>query len=576
MVTTSGQCVLEAKDASIARKTELSNRHVRAIREAQERLREVGQTDDADRLGLLRDGFDSPELRVVVFGEFSRGKSSLINALLGRIVLQAKLVPTTGHVTRIVWGSRDEVRVCFRDGRIEVYGLDRLDSFSTLDFDRRAREDVERIEVAVACSILRNGLVLVDTPGVGDSEAQTRRAHAAIASADIVLLVLNATQLLTENEQGLAIDWLRGRLGKPVIPVLNWMNIVEERDQAELRKRIDHWSRVHLNGELGRPWFEVNALGALRHVLGKGPAPTDHYRALRSALGGLTGDLRCELQVRSRRNQLRADVTEARRANLEVLKRIRTDAGRVEKERREDRHNLQLLLKRFDVDTKVKGEALVSYAANALNSQLHVLIHQSFPGESKQRLEEKANQWYQGRLFAAIGLIEKRAKDHLLELTSDGLQRPEPMTVKERLILQSRVKVGELKAIEASDGLVAGSAVAGGVLGQVLIPIPLVGFLVGVFAGGWLASKLGQKEADYVAAYSEKAQEAWRQAASEVVMATLEQFQARAEMLKAQITQRLEQIDSAVGSRAMADEVRLRQAAEAALERCETELRREP
>ena len=51
------------------------------------------------RLRMLRESFDAPELRVVVFGEFSRGKSTLINALLGRSALPAKAMPTTGHVT---------------------------------------------------------------------------------------------------------------------------------------------------------------------------------------------------------------------------------------------------------------------------------------------------------------------------------------------------------------------------------------------------------------------------------------------------------------------------------------------
>ena len=52
---------------------------------------------------------------LVVFGEFNRGKSTLVNAILGRVVLLAKLVPTTGHVTTVLWGEEERVRVQFAD-----------------------------------------------------------------------------------------------------------------------------------------------------------------------------------------------------------------------------------------------------------------------------------------------------------------------------------------------------------------------------------------------------------------------------------------------------------------------------
>ena len=96
----------------------------------------------------------------------------------------------------------------------------------------------------------------------------------AIASADLVVLVLNATQLLTENEHGLAVDWMSqaGQAGRPG-PQL------DERRRGPRPGRVATvarplGSREHLGGELGRHWFEVNAKGALMHVVGGGPAPT--------------------------------------------------------------------------------------------------------------------------------------------------------------------------------------------------------------------------------------------------------------------------------------------------------------
>jgi hypothetical protein len=125
-----------------------------ALQPIEQTLRSLRQVEAAERLRVLRKAFDLPELRVAVFGEFSRGKSTLINALLGRVVLPAKLVPTTGHVTWLAAGP-DEVRVRYADGRAEVCPLTRLEQLTGLDGDGRAREDVAAVVVAADAPLLR-------------------------------------------------------------------------------------------------------------------------------------------------------------------------------------------------------------------------------------------------------------------------------------------------------------------------------------------------------------------------------------------------------------------------------------
>jgi predicted GTPase len=88
--------------------------------EVEGHLRAMGESERAQRFQVLRESLDDANLRIVIFGEFSRGKSTLINALLGRAVLPAKLIPTTGHITRIVFGTPEEIRVRYVDGRMEA------------------------------------------------------------------------------------------------------------------------------------------------------------------------------------------------------------------------------------------------------------------------------------------------------------------------------------------------------------------------------------------------------------------------------------------------------------------------
>lgn len=197
-----------------------------ALLKVEGHLLAIGENKNAQHFAELRASLNHPHLRVVIFGEFSRGKSTLINALLGRDVLKARLTPTTGHVTQISYGAREEVRVRMVGGRTETCSLDRLESFTSLNHENLARDDIELVEVVVNCPLLSNGAVLVDTPGVNDKEAQTRRAEHAITSADLVLMVLDARQLLNSGERGLAVDWLSKELGKPVVVVVNFMNFM--------------------------------------------------------------------------------------------------------------------------------------------------------------------------------------------------------------------------------------------------------------------------------------------------------------------------------------------------------------
>ena len=62
-----------------------------ALANAENDLKGLGEIEhDGKRLSMLRKVYDAPDLRVVIFGEFSRGKSTLINALLGREYYQLR------------------------------------------------------------------------------------------------------------------------------------------------------------------------------------------------------------------------------------------------------------------------------------------------------------------------------------------------------------------------------------------------------------------------------------------------------------------------------------------------------
>jgi Dynamin family/Glycine zipper len=509
-----------------------------ALLDAEDCLHALGETEQARELAELRAGQDSSELRVVIFGEFNRGKSTLINALLGRQVLSAKLVPTTGHVVHIVGAARDEVHVRLTSGSRETHDLDRLESLSSLDQDGTAREGIESIEVAVRSSFLRDGLVLVDTPGVNEKDAQTRRAVRAIASADLVLFVLDARQLLTGTDRSLAVDWLVNELHKCVVPVVNFMNFLDEADRADVRDRLDQWCKDNLRGRLSKNhWFEANALAALRRAVRKESTPLDDdFDSLRSALTDCSGVKRRVLQRASRRGQLLWQTRQIRQQNAEVLARIRTNAAKEEEERAVKRGELKDRLRRFDANAGSETDRIRNLVQKTLEGKLEELVKR-FADQSKEMLTANSAHWYEDALGEAIHAIEKEANDALLVLTGDDMRRPGAMTLRERMILRARVQLAKQPDSEKTDVAMGVGAGVGAAIGTLILPV--IGTGIGAGVGAWLGNAWSKHEGDPVAAFSKRAKDFWASDARDVERITMRQFSARLDDLEAQLTRRL-------------------------------------
>lgn len=199
------------------------------------------------RFSELLDALDSDAIRLVVLGEFSRGKSSLVNALLGIELLPTALEATTAINTfvRMLPADRTErfIRIHFQDGRPvqEVPWVDdqALERWGTELDESHAdvRQTLDYIEAFMDHPLLAKGLVLVDTPGletvIKHHEAITRKA---IAEAHIALWVQNTTQLGgAATEWAFLTDTLRNNFRK-FITVIGWWDKVLAPDDARERR----------------------------------------------------------------------------------------------------------------------------------------------------------------------------------------------------------------------------------------------------------------------------------------------------------------------------------------------------
>lgn len=168
-----------------------------------------GRDDLAARVVAARQRLEDPAFRVLVVGEFKQGKSSLVNALLDTDVCPVDDDIATSAPTAVVYSDQPRARVLYapRDGGAddqqeqEDVPLERVREFVTEATNPENERRVQWLEVGVPSPLLADGLVLVDTPGVGGlGSVHGAITAAALPMADGVLFLTDASQEFSEPE----------------------------------------------------------------------------------------------------------------------------------------------------------------------------------------------------------------------------------------------------------------------------------------------------------------------------------------------------------------------------------------
>lgn len=207
-----------------------SARDATELVDAVDRLREL--VDEAQRPAvdeLLR-RLREQRFRVLVVGEAKRGKSTLINALLGREVLPVGVVPVTAVTTTVAFGARERVLVDYHGGASQEEPLDALADFVTEVQNPGNRLGVERVTVLLDAPLVRDGVELVDTPGAGSVYSHSAEAEKALTTMDAAVFVLTADPPLSASERDLLVT-----VADAAVRTFLVLNKADRLDDAELR-----------------------------------------------------------------------------------------------------------------------------------------------------------------------------------------------------------------------------------------------------------------------------------------------------------------------------------------------------
>lgn len=234
---------------SLQERQDLLSHGLRLVRDTRELYAAYGKevlTASYDRFAAIEKSLTAKEIRMVVVGEYSRGKSSLLNALLGFIYLPYAFEETTA-INFFVYGlpeneTAPHLIVVFRDGRRQRIALNKnQNKLKTWDKDIEKwgteldtasgalRKEVDYIELYIDQPLLNLGLVLIDTPGLASiqkhHEEITRRA---IDTAHIAIWVQSATQLGGNQREWQFLKETLRKSFRKFLTVVNWWDCVME------------------------------------------------------------------------------------------------------------------------------------------------------------------------------------------------------------------------------------------------------------------------------------------------------------------------------------------------------------
>lgn len=351
----------------------------------------------AEALTASRELLGAERFQITVVGEFSRGKSTLINALLGGPVLPRAMVPCTSGIVRL----RHGLDPAFWIGEWPGDGQQRkvpYPEFCKALYSGTTEETIDRLNgprgptkmgiAAIPHPILEHGVEILDTPGLNESEQLELMVQAEAERSDAFIVVISGVQSVTRLELDAVRQLRDDKSGAATFVVCNHMNLVPPGQQETVRARV----MANLKDLTDGPdrIFFVGAEPALGHMLGTCEAAQwaenlDELRAalmrflardrgtatIRSHMGTLEGA--CAHLEESIRGLIAHEQTRAHEAQQaeesDVLKQV--DWIRAEIDSVDDRRDsMNNRLKRFLNDLSAQAEEITEAALNDVAARL--------------------------------------------------------------------------------------------------------------------------------------------------------------------------------------------------------------
>jgi GTP-binding protein EngB required for normal cell division len=217
-----------------------------------------GLVEYREPLAMIIDRMEDNVFEIGVFGRISSGKSSFLNYLLGVDYLPVGVTPVTAVPTRISYGPVAEVRIEFADDLLEIVSFSELWKYATEQGNPGNAKHVTRIHLKLPISRLQEGIVFVDTPGLGSlTTSGSAETLAYLPRCDLGLLMVDAS--LGISVEDVAVAEALYRVGGKVMILISKADLFNCAERMQLveyvARELEHELRIL------PPIFPVSVVG---------------------------------------------------------------------------------------------------------------------------------------------------------------------------------------------------------------------------------------------------------------------------------------------------------------------------
>jgi predicted GTPase len=340
---------------------------------------ELGTEPVAEEARELAVRISEGRFYVACVGQFKRGKSTLLNALVGHEVVPAGFVPVTAVPTVIRFGDELHARVRMRDGFWQDIAMSDLKEYVTEELNPENKKAVDGAEVFVPSPLLSSGMCFVDTPGLGSVfTGNTATTQAFIPHIDAALVVVGADPPIAGEE--LALVEAVGRQVQDLILVINKADRTSDPERAAAVE----FTREVLEKRLHRPMGKVFEVSAAERMQSRGPMRD--WEGLLASLHHLVED--------SGRNLVRAACDRGlQRLSEQLLAIISEDRDALQRPIEESERRIELMKETIsEAERSMRELNFLFMAEQQRISDLFVERHQRFFRSASMESESKFEQ----------------------------------------------------------------------------------------------------------------------------------------------------------------------------------------
>ncbi len=212
-----------------------------SLTQLKEYSEDIGLEHTAKSIGETIEKIAKEHFEVAIVGEFKRGKSTLINALLGQEVLPADVLPATATLNRVTYSEEPYVMVEYKNGAEEKVDINKLADYVTkLSYEsEKTAETVKQATVYYDTAFCKNNVDIIDTPGLNDDEQMTNVTLSILPEIDAAVFVISANSPFSQFEKEfLEKKMLTSDMGR-IIFAVNCFGTFSKEDEDRIVETVE-------------------------------------------------------------------------------------------------------------------------------------------------------------------------------------------------------------------------------------------------------------------------------------------------------------------------------------------------